>query len=113
MNGHGSFGPSGSASAVSNKPPAASTSDANEFCINDEALLCDNGLTDRAIIVGLNIRYGGPARVPFPVRDLQSRPRARRLASTPGKSEDGAKVDRPQRPHPTALAEAGLIHDPR
>ncbi len=31
--------------------------DANEFCINDDALLCYNGLTDRRIIVGLSARF--------------------------------------------------------
>ncbi len=31
--------------------------DANEFCINDDALLCYNGLTDRRITAGLNIRF--------------------------------------------------------
>jgi TonB-dependent receptor len=31
--------------------------DANEFCINDDALLCYNGLTDRRIVAGLNIRF--------------------------------------------------------
>ncbi|MNX37296.1 Colicin I receptor precursor [compost metagenome] len=31
--------------------------DANEYCINDDALLCYNGLTDRRIVAGLNIRF--------------------------------------------------------
>lgn len=31
--------------------------DVNEFCINDDALLCYNGLTDRRIIVGLSARF--------------------------------------------------------
>ncbi len=31
--------------------------DANEYCINDGALLCYNGLTDRRIIAGVNIRF--------------------------------------------------------
>ena len=30
---------------------------ANEFCINDNALLCYNGLPDRRVIAGLNIRF--------------------------------------------------------
>lgn len=30
---------------------------ANEFCINDDALLCYNGLPDRRIVVGLNLRF--------------------------------------------------------
>ena len=31
--------------------------DANEFCINDDALLCYNGLTDRRITAGLSLRF--------------------------------------------------------
>ncbi|MBD3834477.1 TonB-dependent receptor [Brevundimonas bullata] len=31
--------------------------DANEYCINDDALLCYNGLTDRRVVAGLNIRF--------------------------------------------------------
>jgi TonB-dependent receptor len=31
--------------------------DANEFCINDDALLCYNGLTDRRVVAGINIRF--------------------------------------------------------
>lgn len=31
--------------------------DANEYCINDGALLCYNGLTDRRIVAGLNLRF--------------------------------------------------------
>ncbi len=31
--------------------------DANEFCINDDALLCFNGLTDRRVVAGINIRF--------------------------------------------------------
>lgn len=31
--------------------------DANEYCINDGALLCYNGLTDRRIVAGLSIRF--------------------------------------------------------
>ncbi|MDP2241200.1 MAG: TonB-dependent receptor, partial [Burkholderiales bacterium] len=31
--------------------------DANEYCINDDALLCYNGLTDRRITAGINIRF--------------------------------------------------------
>lgn len=31
--------------------------DANEYCINDNALLCFNGLTDRRIIAGINVRF--------------------------------------------------------
>lgn len=31
--------------------------DANEYCINDNALLCYNGLTDRRVIAGVNIRF--------------------------------------------------------
>lgn len=31
--------------------------DANEWCINDNALLCFNGLTDRRIIAGFNIKF--------------------------------------------------------
>lgn len=31
--------------------------DANEYCINDDALLCYNGLTDRRIVAGLSIRF--------------------------------------------------------
>ncbi|WP_269713541.1 TonB-dependent receptor [Caulobacter sp. NIBR2454] len=31
--------------------------DANEYCINDDALLCYNGLTDRRIVGGLSIRF--------------------------------------------------------
>lgn len=30
---------------------------ANEFCINDDALLCYNGLPDRRVIAGINIRF--------------------------------------------------------
>jgi hypothetical protein len=29
--------------------------DANEYCINDDALLCYNGLTDRRIVAGLSL----------------------------------------------------------
>jgi TonB-dependent receptor len=31
--------------------------DANEFCINDDALLCYNGLTDRRVTAGLSLRF--------------------------------------------------------
>ena len=31
--------------------------DANEYCINDDALLCYNGLTDRRIVAGLSLRF--------------------------------------------------------
>lgn len=31
--------------------------DANEYCINDDALLCYNGLTDRRITAGINVRF--------------------------------------------------------
>lgn len=31
--------------------------DANEYCINDDALLCYNGLTDRRIVAGLSVRF--------------------------------------------------------
>ncbi len=31
--------------------------DANEYCINDDALLCYNGLTDRRVTAGLSIRF--------------------------------------------------------
>lgn len=31
--------------------------DANEYCINDGALLCYNGLTDRRIVAGLSLRF--------------------------------------------------------
>jgi iron complex outermembrane receptor protein len=31
--------------------------DANEYCINDDALLCYNGLTDRRVVAGLSIRF--------------------------------------------------------
>ncbi|WP_041762709.1 TonB-dependent receptor [Brevundimonas subvibrioides] len=31
--------------------------DANEFCINDDALLCYNGLTDRRVTAGLSVRF--------------------------------------------------------
>lgn len=31
--------------------------DANEYCINDNGLLCYNGLTDRRVIMGVNIRF--------------------------------------------------------
>jgi TonB-dependent receptor len=30
---------------------------ANEFCVNDDALLCHNGLPDRRVIAGVNIRF--------------------------------------------------------
>lgn len=31
--------------------------DANEYCINDKALLCYNGLTDRRVVVGLSVKF--------------------------------------------------------
>lgn len=31
--------------------------DANEYCINDDALLCYNGLTDRRIVGGISVRF--------------------------------------------------------
>ena len=31
--------------------------DANEYCINDDALLCYNGLTDRRIVGGVSVRF--------------------------------------------------------
>lgn len=31
--------------------------DANEYCINDDALVCYNGLTDRRVVAGINIRF--------------------------------------------------------
>jgi TonB-dependent receptor len=31
--------------------------DANEYCINDDALLCYNGLTDRRVTAGLSLRF--------------------------------------------------------
>lgn len=31
--------------------------DANEYCINDDALLCYNGLTDRRVVAGLSVRF--------------------------------------------------------
>lgn len=31
--------------------------DANEYCINDDALLCYNGLTDRRIVAGLSLKF--------------------------------------------------------
>ena len=31
--------------------------DANEYCINDDALLCYNGLTDRRVTAGINLRF--------------------------------------------------------
>jgi TonB-dependent receptor len=31
--------------------------DANEYCINDDALLCYNGLTDRRVTAGLSVRF--------------------------------------------------------
>ena len=32
-------------------------SDANEYCINDKALLCYNGLTDRRVVMGLSVKF--------------------------------------------------------